>query len=130
MYPCVYNDHCMYRVCRAEEVSEETVQGQQHLAEVACHVRRGGRPEENVRTAVKRRSPEVATSPCIPCAIYDVLIILVIVALCCKIYAAMIIVILLSIMLYLPHPRPRAIPIYNVYCDKHASVCVRVCDSY
>lgn len=50
----MYNDRRMYRVCRAEEVSEEIVQGQQHLAEVACHVRRGSRPEENVRTAVKQ----------------------------------------------------------------------------
>jgi len=53
------------RVRRAEEVSEETVQGQQHLVEDAGHVRRGGRPEEDVRATVKPplRTPEVTAVP-------------------------------------------------------------------
>lgn len=41
-------------VRRAEEVSEETDEGQQYPAEVADHVRHGGGPEEDVRAAVKR----------------------------------------------------------------------------
>lgn len=46
---------------RAEEVSEETDEGQQHTAEVAGHVRRGGRPEENVRTELNEKTHVVAS---------------------------------------------------------------------
>jgi len=51
------DDREFFFFSRAEEVSEATDQGQQHPAEDAGHVRRGGRPEEIVRTALKTTPP-------------------------------------------------------------------------